>query len=175
MQGIIDTNILDVEPAGATPAYASPEQLRSLQIQLEQRQHADLLVNGAASDMFSAGVVLYEQLTGQLPFLPAKHVKKCPPDSVPNESRKGWQQYEMMSQAHHAWVNMQHGLSTSLVCVIASGLWHEPGAVSCRPPLLAVARLTCTTVHLKYIKLATRLHACSSCSGMMGMTAERTL
>ena len=104
---MIDTDICDVQPAGATPAYASPEQLCSLQIHYEQRQHADLLINGPCSDMFSAGVVLFEQLTGVLPFLPVEHIERSIPDSVPEHARKRWREYEAMSQAHHVWVSMQ--------------------------------------------------------------------
>ena len=107
-QGIVDTDVCDIQPVGATPAYASPEQLRSLQIHFEQRQHPELLVNGPSSDLFSAGVVLFEQLTGVLPFLPAENIERSVPDSVPENSRERWREYEAMSQAHYVWVSMQH-------------------------------------------------------------------
>ena len=61
----IDRNIRDVQPDGATPPYASPELLMSLKAQLEGgHDKKDILINGHASDIFSAGVVLYEMLTG---------------------------------------------------------------------------------------------------------------
>lgn len=66
----MDLKITDVRPAGATTAYASPEQLRSLQAQFEgDEDHEDILINGYASDNFSLRVVLYEMLTGKLPFV----------------------------------------------------------------------------------------------------------
>ena len=105
-QDVIDTSIRDVEPFGGTVNCASPEQLRAIHIQLEQRKHPDRLINGASSDMFSAGVVLYEQLTGVLPFLPLQHVGRSAPQSVPERLKARWEEIEAMLQAHNVWVSV---------------------------------------------------------------------
>ena len=114
--GIIDIDTCEVKPAGATPDYASPEQLRSLQIQYERRQHADLLINGASSDTFSAGVVLFEQLTGVLPFMPVDHIERSAPDFLPEDQRRIWEHYEALSQAHYIWVSTQCLGGVMLLC-----------------------------------------------------------
>lgn len=106
MQAVLDIHTQEVQPTGATTDYASPEQLRSLQIQFERREHEDLLINGASSDMFSVGVVLYEQLTGVLPFQPVEHISRSAPASVPEELKGRWEEYEAMSQAHRLWVSI---------------------------------------------------------------------
>ncbi len=73
LQGI-DIQIRDVKPGGATMPYASPEQLRSLLHQWRgDDSHDEVLINGHAS-VFSAGVVLYEALTGELPFSPTANL-----------------------------------------------------------------------------------------------------
>lgn len=106
----IDLDIRDIKPVGATLLYASPEQLRSLQYQWQGNEtHDDLLINGHASDMFSAGFVLYEALTGKVPFQPEEDCADTAPESVPLDLRDMWEEYESMLASHQAWVSTQTG------------------------------------------------------------------
>ncbi len=65
-----DPRTLDVIPHGATAAYAAPEVLRSLQIQhgWAHPVEGNLAINGPSADFWAVGIVLYELLTGELPF-----------------------------------------------------------------------------------------------------------
>ena len=83
----VDVDISDVKPAGATCGYAAPEQLRALQLYYQgEGDDDDAFVNGPACDMYAAGVVLYEMLTGELPFEPDDDFEVEAPDSVSEEA-----------------------------------------------------------------------------------------
>lgn len=103
----IDLHIRDVKPVGATTPYASPEQLRSLQFHFEgSNNDDDLLINGHMSDQYSADVVLYELLTGELPFQPRYEPEMSAPDTVPLHLRDMWEEYESILESYQVWVSI---------------------------------------------------------------------
>ncbi len=55
--GLAFTPLAQCEPEGGTPRYMSPEQIRNETKRI-----------GPSSDIFSTGILLYEMLTGQVPF-----------------------------------------------------------------------------------------------------------
>ncbi len=79
-----DPDTRDVKPDGATAPYAAPEVLRSLQLQFEGAtpDHPGVLINGPSADWWTTGVVLYELLTGELPF---EEDDVCVPREAPRE------------------------------------------------------------------------------------------
>ena len=115
---LADVTILDVNPQGATPAYAAPELLCSLQLQCQGAGPADpgLLINGPSADWWAIGIVLFELLTGEVPFC-GKAATKAP-ECIDSLCKEQWEDYKDGLQGHESWVSLplltasKHHLST---------------------------------------------------------------
>ena len=101
-------------PDGATINYASPEVLQSGQYTLEgwgannDSDYRKMLVNGPAADTWSAGIVMFKVLTGQLPFelKPGfKHPMHSGGAAMPERLQKRWEEHEDMLCSHAYWVS----------------------------------------------------------------------
>ena len=101
-----DPMVPDVRPEGATPAYAPPEVLRSLQQQYVVAEWDDALVNGPSADWWSVGVVLFSLLTGELPFSDEGPTTREAPVSLPSHCRAQWQDSPRVLEEQQIWVSI---------------------------------------------------------------------
>ena len=102
--------VLDTEPGGCSKLFAPSEQIRSLQLDLEgYRGHPEMKINGPAADQWACGIVMFQLLTGELPFLSGntKPLPQAPASVVGEEFKRQWQLYEEMRNLHRQWVSTQ--------------------------------------------------------------------
>lgn len=96
----------DVTPKGMTPEYAATEVLTSVMSQLRKDRCQLKMIDGPPADVFSAGIVLYQMLTGCVPFSTYNmDLSKIPvPKEVSQKAREQWQMAAAVLQLHTSWV-----------------------------------------------------------------------
>ncbi len=95
-------------PQGATSAYAAPEVLRSLQYQFEGSPYWEdgVEINGPSADFWAVGMVLYELLTGELPFDSRNScAAREAPAYVYSRCRSQWEDYVSVLDLQQTWVS----------------------------------------------------------------------
>ena len=96
----------NVAPMGFTSEYAAPEVLHSIICRFSKDRRRYGMVDGPAADVFSAGIVLYQMLTGCVPF--SLHNIDCSKiqvrKEVPEDAREQWQMAAAVLQLHTSWV-----------------------------------------------------------------------
>ena len=100
-----DAKALAVIPRSVTASYAAPEVLRSLQLQCTGACVHRVGINGPSADFWAVGVVLYELLTGELPFTGKCYTAGQEPEyPLPPDLKPEWERYTCMLEGQQSWV-----------------------------------------------------------------------
>ena len=93
-------------PEGGTAQYAAPEHLQSLQDSVEGIVGDQLKISGPVADAWSLGVVMYEMLTGDLPFNSCNQASQelAPPHAVEEKHRAFWELNAQVLAQQESWV-----------------------------------------------------------------------
>ena len=94
-----------IDPMGANGLYAAPEVLDSMLSRFDPSSTGSMLVNGAAADVWSAGIVLFQALTSDVPFKARPYRLPPPPDHVTQEEMQAWEQHAGIRLSQQLWVS----------------------------------------------------------------------
>ena len=94
-------------PKGLTPDYAAPEVLNSFLDKFKKAPGNSRQVDGPAADMYSAGIILFQMLTGCTPFSTTSmdFTTIEVPKKVPQHLREIWQMAAAVTQQQTSWVS----------------------------------------------------------------------
>lgn len=89
-----------IKPAAFSFAYAAPEVLDVMRLHFNPSFDRSTLVNGAAADAWSIGIIMFEAIASELPFTTQYNL----PEHVSTESERVWQAFAEIRQPQQLWV-----------------------------------------------------------------------
>lgn len=101
-----DTGEKDVTPKGMAPHFAAPEVLQSYYSNFNTARRHFKQVEGPPADIYSAGVLLFQMLTGCVPFSAddAELADIEVPEKIPQHSRELWRRAAAVTKQQVVWV-----------------------------------------------------------------------
>ncbi|KAL3149917.1 hypothetical protein ABBQ38_013282 [Trebouxia sp. C0009 RCD-2024] len=88
-----------IKPAAFSFAYAAPEVLDVMRLHFNPSFDRSTLVNGAAADAWSIGIIMFEAIASELPFTTQYNL----PEHVSTESERVWQAFAEIRQPQQLW------------------------------------------------------------------------